>query len=374
MYPFERFMGESKRSVKNKARVEGSICASYLHRETIHFCSHYFKHMVLSPTTRRNETENESGRLPGTLSIFCLPGRHSGKELTHYLTEAEWNSAHVHVLINCAEVKPYHDSFLSSRDASARTHEDFPKWFKQQVYNEAPTVINQHLRNLADGPLTQVKEWHTYFVNGYKFHTQSWTEDKTTINSGVYVKGEPGGVADDFYGVIQHIYELSYRYLDYPKRIVLFYCNWFDPSSRGTNLNKKYNIVDIQMSRRYHMFDPFIMAHNVRQVYYVPYPATQTEKRGWCVAIKTKPRGRIEIDVSELDEPYQTDEMSRANEVIEVEPISCLQDTQVVGEEVDTSSLTSNQVIPDEDVEEAESTEDEEDEDGYEYDTSSNSD
>ena len=32
-------MGYAKRSVKNKARVEGSICASYLHRETTHFCS-----------------------------------------------------------------------------------------------------------------------------------------------------------------------------------------------------------------------------------------------------------------------------------------------------------------------------------------------
>jgi len=30
-------MGESKRSVKNKARVERSICATYLHRETTYF-------------------------------------------------------------------------------------------------------------------------------------------------------------------------------------------------------------------------------------------------------------------------------------------------------------------------------------------------
>jgi hypothetical protein len=37
MYPFETLMGDSKRSVKNKAIVEGSICASYLHRETSHF-------------------------------------------------------------------------------------------------------------------------------------------------------------------------------------------------------------------------------------------------------------------------------------------------------------------------------------------------
>ena len=54
MYPFERFMGDSKRSVKNKARVEGSICAHYLHRETSHFCSHYFNHLMLTPRIIQN--------------------------------------------------------------------------------------------------------------------------------------------------------------------------------------------------------------------------------------------------------------------------------------------------------------------------------
>ena len=34
---FYRFMGDSKRSIKNRARVEGSICASYIHRETTFF-------------------------------------------------------------------------------------------------------------------------------------------------------------------------------------------------------------------------------------------------------------------------------------------------------------------------------------------------
>lgn len=104
---FCRFMGDSKRSVKNKARVEGSICAAYLHRETIHFCSHYFTNFMLTPTNNRNEIEIESERHPLALSVFCLPGRHAGKERTHWLTGEEWKSAHVHVLINCAEVSPY---------------------------------------------------------------------------------------------------------------------------------------------------------------------------------------------------------------------------------------------------------------------------
>ena len=33
--------------MKNKARVEGSICSSYLHNETTHFCSHYFNNFCI---------------------------------------------------------------------------------------------------------------------------------------------------------------------------------------------------------------------------------------------------------------------------------------------------------------------------------------
>jgi len=54
-------------------------------------------------------------------------------------------------------------------------------------------------------------------------------------------------------------------------------------------------------------FDPFILAHNVRQVYYAPCPTSRKEKKSWCVAIKTKRRGRIEsLDMGD-DVPYQID-------------------------------------------------------------------
>jgi len=96
------------------------------------------------------------------------------------------------------------------------------------VYSVEPTDEVIHLRYLSQGPLQGASEFHTYFVNGYKFHTHSWTEGKKTINSGVYVKGVIDGGEDDFYGVIKHIYELSYN----ENKVVLFYCEWFDPSPR----------------------------------------------------------------------------------------------------------------------------------------------
>ena len=112
---------------------------------------------------------------------------------------------------------------------------------------------------------------------------------KEKINSGVHVKGLIEGGEDDFYGVIQHMYEVEYNSSTSDKKVVLFYCNWFDPSTRGTRVDFKYDIVDIRMDRRYVPFDPFIIAHNVRQVYYVPYPTSRRDKRGWCVAIKRSP-------------------------------------------------------------------------------------
>ncbi|XP_029128808.1 uncharacterized protein LOC109806315 [Cajanus cajan] len=202
-------------------------------------------------------------------------------KLTHWLIDAELNLVHVHVLINCIEVKPYLDSFIQSQQISesnayTRIHAEFPTWFKNQVNNEPLYVRNQHLQDLSYGPLTCVKEWHTFFVNRYKFHTHAWSEGNKTINCGVYVKGIIEGEEDDFYGVIKHMYEIEHNTSIYPKKVVVFYCDWFDPSSRDTRIDPKYNIVDIKMDRRYQLFDLFIIAHNVRQVYCALYPLLES--------------------------------------------------------------------------------------------------
>jgi len=97
------------------------------------------------------------------------------------------------------------------------------------------------------------------------------------------------------------------------------------------------------MDRSYNLFDPFIGAHNVWQVYYVPYPTTKRDKCGWCVAIKMKPRGYIEFDHVQDDVPYQVDEMSHVNEVIEVESIYGLQDLRGGVEEVDPANMLTNE-------------------------------
>jgi hypothetical protein len=236
-------------------------------------------------------------------------------------------------MINCTEVGPFLQYF--QRLNVGDTFTSFPEWFMGQLQTAEKTPQIDHLIALANGPRRCVKEWHTYFVNGYKFHTQSWTVGKKTINSGVYVKGVSEGGEDDFYGVIKRIFELSYRY---DNNVVLFYCDWFDPTN-GTKIDPKHKNVDIQMDKRYNAFDPFILASKCCQVYYVPYPSHHRRKRGWCSAIKTKPRGQIETEVPDIEVPYQDDEMSNVPNVIEVDPVTNLVDRDVDGHEIDVEVL-----------------------------------
>ena len=129
------------------------------------------------------------------------------------------------------------------------------------------------------------------------------------------------------------------------------------------------------MSSRYRPFDPFILASNVRQVYYVPYPAFRNiDKRGWCVAIQTKPRGRIESNDVEDDIPFQVDEMTHGNEIIEVEGVSVLQDFdgddeelegQIQEHEEEGEEQDEEQDDDEEEFEDDEEDNDEDDDDDY---------
>ena len=58
MYLFEREIGGFKRTVKNRAKVEGSICQAYISKETSNFCSYYFELHVQSRRTRVGQNDN----------------------------------------------------------------------------------------------------------------------------------------------------------------------------------------------------------------------------------------------------------------------------------------------------------------------------
>ncbi|KAK6773589.1 hypothetical protein RDI58_028827 [Solanum bulbocastanum] len=175
------------------------------------------------------------------------------------------------------------------------------------VYDEYSSV--QHLqlvKEVALGPESQVLIMNKYCVNGFKFQTEEVCRNKKTNNSGVYIQGDTDGTGQtiEYYDVIQEIIEV--RYSGWPKKkIVLFRCEWFDPSLRGTKMDHQHNIIEVKHTRKYRSYDPFINAQNAKQVYYASYPLCR-DKADWWAVIKSKPVGRIEID-NVLDVTYQND-------------------------------------------------------------------
>ncbi|KAM3232531.1 hypothetical protein P3L10_017890 [Capsicum annuum] len=103
MYPFERFLNKIKKTIKNKVRVEGSICQAYLAQKISYFASYYFESHVLCSNKRvgRNDDVIEKNATNPTLSVFNYPDRSYGKKDgdIRWLDDKEVATAQLHVLI-----------------------------------------------------------------------------------------------------------------------------------------------------------------------------------------------------------------------------------------------------------------------------------
>ena len=86
--------------MKNKSKVESSICEAYLVEEVSNFCSHHFEADVVTKS-RRVGWNDDGGQNMKTLefSIFHTPGRPSGHPVERFLTEQEYNAACLYVLL-----------------------------------------------------------------------------------------------------------------------------------------------------------------------------------------------------------------------------------------------------------------------------------
>ncbi|KAJ8771158.1 hypothetical protein K2173_023483 [Erythroxylum novogranatense] len=235
--PYEVFTS-SKKNVKNKARVEGSICNAYLVEEASTFCGHYFE--------------------------------------PHVRTRARQALLH--------EVMPG----ITQDDMNNEVGKQFPRWFAR--YATENPIQNKFISDLAKGPLRTVNSYPVYFVNGYKYHTKSHGHTMSSMNSGVSIQGE----LMDYYGKIIEILEVEYPALPI-KRCVIFKCDWYDPTPNvGTKVHNRYNVVEINFRRRLRQFEPFILAMQARQVCYVPFPSLRRDKADWLAVCKVKPRGVLE--------------------------------------------------------------------------------
>ena len=102
------YLNHLKKKIRQKARVEGSICKSYLEEEASFFFSHYFKDNVnLSFLSVPRNDEVVEPHCSKKLSIFRQYGRPAGKCSELWLDDKDFHVAHTYILLNCVEVAPF---------------------------------------------------------------------------------------------------------------------------------------------------------------------------------------------------------------------------------------------------------------------------
>ena len=80
--------------------------------------------------------------------------------------------------------------------------------------------------------------------------------------------------------------------------LVLFYCLWFDPTPNGLRRTEDLGLVEVKNALRLSNFDPFVMASQVTQVYYLSYPCKNRDLSPWWVVYQVSPHGSVPLNGS----------------------------------------------------------------------------
>ena len=179
--------------------------------------------------------------------------------------------------------------------------------------------MTDQLLNLARGPDRRVNRYAGCTINGLRFHNKDREMHRRTQNSGIVVKGDHKGQSIDFYGVVRDVIELLYLG---GNQVFLFKCDWWDVSNPKTGILKdKYNFVSVNVTKIRYKEDPFVLACQAEQVFYLN---DMKLGKNWRVVQRTKPRAIYDMpqekdEEEEKDEVYQQHEMQGYGETIDVD-------------------------------------------------------
>ncbi|XP_074347515.1 uncharacterized protein LOC141686375 [Apium graveolens] len=225
------------------------------------------------------------------------------------LVEVEWMAIHRYILLNCGNKEI--DSLIeehriliegqakSKRYNREREHsEDFWKWMKGEVGKK--DNISKELEVLAMGLNQSAKKYSGYVLNGYRFHTKYRDAKCTTQNSGVFLtalttsfassKDQNPLVGDvNYYEAIEEIFEVDY-WGEFS--VVVFKCCWYKEEK------DLYGFTRVNFNRLCQKSDPYVLASQVQQVFYVEDP---TEKMMYNV-IKKLPRDWCDVEAKNANE------------------------------------------------------------------------
>ncbi|RVW49659.1 hypothetical protein CK203_076741 [Vitis vinifera] len=153
---------------------------------------------------------------------------------------------------------------------------------------------------IAHGPSHYVSKYHGYVINGCRYHTKERDDLRATQNSGVSIVASTMQIASAkdqnpvfgelcFYGIITEIWDLDYTMF----RIPVFSCDWVDNKNGIKVDDLGFTLVDF--SKIAHKSDPFILASQAKQVFYVQ---DQLDPR-WSVVLSTPQKYFLDMEGGE---------------------------------------------------------------------------
>ena len=136
-------------------------------------------------------------------------------------------------------------------------------------------VENPQLRWLAAGPSQTIMTYQGYEINGFTFYTASQDAKSTNQNSGACVQAyDSDGTTQLYYGTIEKIWELDYG----PLKVPLFKCKWVNNKAGGVAIDQ-YGMTTVDLQQTGFLEEPFSLANDVMQVFYVMDMSSKPKKK-----------------------------------------------------------------------------------------------
>ncbi|XP_057771180.1 uncharacterized protein LOC130990991 [Salvia miltiorrhiza] len=166
--------------------------------------------------------------------------------------------------------------------------------------------FHENLMYLSYGPDERVTHYDGCIVNGLRFHTKRHDLNKRTQNYGVVVKvGDDDSGLQEYYGVLVDIVQVDYLG---NHSVTLFYCDWFE----GKAVQKdKYNYTSVNMSKPWKTNEPYVLATQAEQVYYVNDIKLGND---WKVVIPAQARSLWNVVENKDNECITSNESYQQNE------------------------------------------------------------
>jgi hypothetical protein len=184
---------------------------------------------------------------------------------------------------------------------------------------------------LSQFPDDRYTSWQSCIVHGVRFRCKERDDKFTTQCSGVCVGDEDEAII--YYGVLHEVLELDFIL---GRKVFMFRCKWYNTDPKGKKMVVDHNLTSIDITSKWYVDEPFILADQAQQVFYLNDLA---RGKNWMVVQKVNHRNVY--DILEHDE----DEVSM-NGIFQEEESSELPPFQPTEVLPDTSLIVRNDVEP----------------------------